>query len=139
MAVPGKPCPYTKVEIVEALVKHEGRMCPAAKSLGLCYQTVKNFYDAHEDIKQLVDDMRKDFEETLLDSAESVLVFAMNRKDEDMTNALKATIFTLNNKGKPRGYHPPVINQQGDIKITPSQLAQVSAEMKKHSEEKKNE
>jgi hypothetical protein len=42
-----------------------------------------------------------------------------------MTNALKSAFFVLNNKGKPRGYLPPAMqNQDNSEKLTPAQIVQ---------------
>ena len=125
MGAQGVPCQYTSSEIREAIEKHKGRLCPASKSLGIKYDTIRKYVDREPALRELVDDLRKGYIETILDTAEDCLSDAMDNRQADMSNALKASMFFLNNQGKPRGYNPPTINQQGDIKITPSQLKEV--------------
>lgn len=85
----------------------------------------------YPDLVELIDHLRTDRDESLLDKAEDYLDVAMSQQ-KDLASGLKSAFFVLNNKGKPRGYNPPVINQQGDIKITPEQLKQVQDEIINH-------
>ena len=125
MGAQGVPCQYTSSEIREAIERHKGRLCVAAKALKIKYDTIRKYVDREPALRELVDELRKDYVETMLDSAEDCLSDAMDNRKADMSNALRASMFFLNNQGKARNYNPPAINQQGDIKITPSQLKEV--------------
>lgn len=103
--VPLKPIPHN--EIKSAIKNNKGRLTYAAKALGICYDSIRKLIDPHPELVEFVAKCRNEFDHSLLDQAESVLVHAMNQHEKDLTNALKSTFFVLNNKGKERGYHPP--------------------------------
>ena len=125
MATPGVALKITDSELVNAITKHKGKLSYAARELNIHYVTLRKYTDDKPEIVQLIADLRNGYDVNLLDKAENVLEFAMDKMDTDINAALKSSMFVLNNKGKDRGYNPPSINQQGDIKITPSQLKEV--------------
>jgi len=127
VATQGVKLPITEAEITAAIIKCKGRLTNACRELGICYETIRKHTDNKPHLVKLIADLRKDYTESMTDKAEDCLSDAMDNRKADMTNALKASMFFLNNHGRNRGYNPPVINQQGDIKITPQQLNEVKA------------
>lgn len=104
MGTPGVPWNVDREAIVEALKRQHGRLTYACKDLGCKYDTLKKHIDQHPDLQEILDQCRNQFDTTLLDTAESVLMKGMLH--EDIGQALKASFYVLNNKGKPRGYSP---------------------------------
>jgi len=134
MACPGVKLPFEKEVIERAIRDHKGRLAPAARSLGIWRNTLRNFVSKHIDLIILVDNLRTDWVETTLDKVEDTINDAMDNRALDMTNGLKAAFFFANNQGSERGYKPPQVNQQGDIKITPAQLLQVKEMISKDAQ-----
>lgn len=104
MGTPGVPLVFTKDEIREALKKAKGKVTYAAKALNCSYQVIKNKIDADPDLIKLVSELRHEFDSLLLDSSEDTLLYAQTKRDVDLGNALKASFYILNNKGRERGY-----------------------------------
>lgn len=110
MGTCGVPWEHDRVAIIEALKRERGRLTFACKLLKVSYPTLKKYIDQDCELTQLLSDLRNEFDEDLLDSAEDVLKLAMNKASIDLTNALKASFYALNNKGKSRGYAHPKDN-----------------------------
>ena len=104
--------------IMEALKKQRGRLTYACKDLKVHYSTLKKRVDSDPELTQFVSDLRNEFENTLLDLAESVVGKAMNDQPNDPTNALKSAFFTLNSKGAVRGW----TNTIADVQNLPSKV-----------------
>lgn len=116
MATQGTPWICENSTIIAALKKQRGRLTYACKDLGVHYVTLKKRVDEDSELKNLVSDLRNEFENTLLDLAENVVGKAMNDQSRDPTNALKSAFFTLNSKGKTRGW----TNTIADLQLAPS-------------------
>ena len=54
-----------------------------------------------------LEEVRYAFNQALMDKSENVFDAALDGHEEDMTNALKAATFIMNNLGKERGYAHP--------------------------------
>lgn len=115
MATSGSAWVCETAKIIEALKNHKGRVTYAAKALDVAYITLKKKIDADPELTQLVSDLRNDFENTLLDLAENVVGRAMQDQDNDPNNALKSAFFTLNSKGKTRGWTNTIADIQMNI------------------------
>jgi len=104
MGTSGKRWNVTKETIVTTLKQTQGRLSHASKALNVSHNTLLKRIREHPDLEELLDDLRNDFSESMIDEAEGVIVSAMSKKNEDMGSALKASFYTLNNKGESRGY-----------------------------------
>ena len=104
MGTPGVKWVCKKETIVSVLKDASGRISYASKALGVTHNTLLKRIRQHEDLVQLLEDLRHEFEESMLDKAESVLVHALKQMDGDLANALKSCFYILNNKGEKRGY-----------------------------------
>lgn len=104
MATPGSRWKVDKETIVTTLKQMKGRLSHASKALNVSRNTLLKRIREYPEIEELLEDLRNDFSESMLDEAEGVLVSAMDKKDEDMGSALKASFYALNNKGEKRGY-----------------------------------
>jgi len=110
MGIPGVP--LDKQEILEAIKKGKGIITHIAEILKCSPSTIYNRCDVDEDIKSALDEAREDLTETRLDDAERVVHYLMNQAKNDPGNALKSSIFYLNNQGKKRNYAHPTNNDQ---------------------------
>jgi len=125
------PCGYpkeltlNKKSVTTALKKNKGVYLHACKLLNVDRSTLSRFVNEHPDLKKLVIELRTQFEEDLLDACEDVLSKLIKKIDTDPTNALKSAIYTLNNKGKRRGYAHPDADRDHD-KMTPAQAKAVA-------------
>lgn len=104
MGTPGVKWSCKKETIVIALKASCGVISRASKALGVTHNTLLKRIREHEDLVQLLEELRNELEETMLDRAEEVLVFALKKMDGDLGNALKSCFYVLNNKGEKRGY-----------------------------------
>lgn len=107
MGSPGCPFPYGENDIRNAIIKTKGVMRQAAKELNCDPATLYRHFNKYPALKPILDEYRWGMKEEDLDSAEEVLRHAMTKcAESDLTNALKASFFFLNNRGKERGYSP---------------------------------
>ncbi len=104
MAIRGVPLNKTKQNIIDALKECKGVVTHAANKLKITRQCIYNIIKENEDMKPLLAEMREEYEEELLDAAEDVITYALNNKENDLTNAMKAAYFALNNKGSKRNW-----------------------------------
>lgn len=105
MGTPGVKWRCKKETIETALKNARGRITYAAKVLNVTHNTLRKKIKEY-DLDELLDELRNEFNETTLDSAENALLYALSKQDVDVGNALKSSFFILNNKGKSRGYSP---------------------------------
>jgi hypothetical protein len=103
MGTSGVPWDVPKPQIIEALKRQKGRLTYACKDLDCRYETLKKYIDKNPDIQELLKELRNDFDNTLLDMAESSLIRGM--QETDPAAYLKSCIYVLNNKGHERGYN----------------------------------
>jgi len=113
MGISGVKLNITKNSLVAALKRAHGVKSDVCKALDIAHPTLQK-YITEFSLHDLVAELRESFCEELLDSAENVLVHAFRVKDTDLANALKATLFVLNNKGRARGYTPPNAQVQSE-------------------------
>lgn len=104
MGTPGVPLDITKEQIVQSIKKCKGIGKNICKDLSICYHTFLRQINKDPELVQLLKDVRHAKIEEQLDYHEEVLEYASSLKEQDLTNALKAAFFYLNNKGKERGY-----------------------------------
>ena len=103
MGTQGVPNNLSKTAITSSLKENKGRITYAARQLNVAHCTLRKRINEDPELVELLSQLRHEYEENLLDSAENTLDVSVN-KHEDMQSALKATFFILNNKGKSRGY-----------------------------------
>lgn len=126
MGVPGVPLNIPKESIATAIKNNNGRMNKIALSLDIGITTARKYISQDAELMALLHDYRQHRDENLLEGAEDTLQKAFDRNDEDMSSALKATIFVLNNKGKSRGYTPPNSTVDDETKQNLSDLIKLA-------------
>ena len=115
MATPGTKWICEKSVIVDTLKKNKGRVTQSARDLSVAFETLKKRIDADSELSELLIALRNDFENTILDMAENVIGKAMQNQAIDPNNALKSAFFTLNSKGKTRGWTNTIADIQMNI------------------------
>jgi len=91
-------CLLDKKETLEAIKKYKGKIALVALSLKVSVGTVYNFANRHKIIKKAIKNAQKDWDITLVDTAEAKLFKAV-------TNGKAWAIrFVLETKGRDRGY-----------------------------------
>ena len=115
MGTQGVPIDIPKSSLISSIKKRKGVLTHVCKDLDITHPTAHKLINADPDLKQLLAEERNSYDEYLCDKAESVLVYALNKCESDLSNALGASKFILNNKGKNRGYSlKPDVNAQHD-------------------------
>lgn len=104
MATMGTEWIYDKAKIVERLKEAKGRITVACKLLEVDYSTLKKVIDKEPELEEVLKNLRNNFESTILDMAENTVMRAMRRAEDDPNNALKSAMFTLNSRGKAKGW-----------------------------------
>lgn len=104
MAMMGTPWVCEDSEIFEALDKAQGRITYAARALNVKYETLRKRINRSPELVEHLHILRRNFENTILDLAENVVITALGSQQQDPNNALKAAFFMLNAKGSSRGY-----------------------------------
>ena len=120
MGTPGVPFNIDKATIVETIKKRKGVITHICKDLHVCHGTMLKHINLDPELKELLDETRHEFSESLCDMAENTLAFAMNNRDTDPGNALGSAKFILNNLGKKRGYAPRSENNAESSGVIPA-------------------
>jgi hypothetical protein len=108
LGTPGVKLNIPKASLIAAIKNANGRVSKIAVSLGCAIETVRKYIGEDEELVQMLKDYRQHRDENLLEGAEDTLQKAIDTNDPDnMANALKASMFVLNSKGKNRGYFSP--------------------------------
>lgn len=97
---------HAKIDIIESLKKHDGKLSYVAKELGTTYTSLLAYLERHPDVKEVRENAQKAYLHKRLDVCESVLDVLANKVHTDPAYALKAAMYTLNNLGKDRGFAP---------------------------------
>lgn len=93
-----KPEKLDRKEIIDAIKKYHGKVAFVAQSLSVSTATIYNYVNKYSTVKAALDDAQNNWDEGLLDTAESKLQKAVNNGD------VWAIRYILNTKGKKRGY-----------------------------------
>lgn len=107
MGTPGVPLNLPKDAIVAALKKNDGKVNHASKDLDIHPWTLRKLIKKDPELQDLLQKLRHNYDEKLLDQAEETLKYALEQKHDDVNAALKSSFYVLNNKGRARGYNPP--------------------------------
>jgi len=124
MATSGVPYNPDKQQIIQCLINEHGRITNAADALDVQYVTLKRYIDKHPDLVQLLDEIRQARVYKLTHAAEDTLDTAIQNKDADMTNALKASFYVLNNLGRRLGYAHEAVKEV-ESAVSQTQLLKV--------------
>lgn len=97
---------FTPEQMAEALIKAQGFISATAEILGCSQQTVRNYIEKYDSVRQARDDSA----EKTLDYVESKLMALVREKNAT------AIIFYLKTRGKSRGYveRQEVTGKDGD-------------------------
>jgi len=108
LGTPGVKLEIPKASIESAIKNANGRISKVAITLGCSIEAIRRLINKDEELVQMLKDYRQHRDENLLEGAEDTLQKAIDTNDPDnMANALKASMFVLNSKGKNRGYFSP--------------------------------
>jgi hypothetical protein len=107
MGTPGVPFDVPKETIVHALNKNRGVLRYACMDLDCSYHTLYRAVQKEPELIELLKALRHGLIEDRLDESEAVLEYALHNKSNDLSSALKAAMYKLNNLGRKRGYTPP--------------------------------
>ena len=105
MGQSGVPLNVSRDEIIEAMKACHGNMVRVARYLGCSHEAIYTRMRSDPELKAELAKAREAFVESLCDKAEDVLIYALEQR-EDLTNAMKSAMYSLNNQGKQRGYSP---------------------------------
>ncbi len=94
-------------EMEEAIERYSGRLDAVARHFKVGYQAIWNYCKRDVELRTLIGERRADYDEERLDTAEDVIMYAMQRKEHDIRSALKAAFFVLVRKGHLRNYREP--------------------------------
>lgn len=94
-----------KQTIIDMLKKHNGLIIRAAQEFKIHRQTLGKKIKEDPELVELVENLKYDYQEGLLDLAEEALNYALEQKNQDINAALKSAFFTLNSRGQSRGYN----------------------------------
>ncbi len=111
MGTPGVPWVVTKEQLQQALKDHKGKISYVAKYFNVGYRCARRRIESDPELVQLMSDLRNEFEQTILDIAESTVAKTMTKLEEDTTNALKSAFFVLNSRGRERGWNNTLSEQ----------------------------
>jgi len=106
MGTPGVPLNIDKDRILEAIKRRKGVITHICKELDITHETCLKHIRKDPDLVKALSDARHEMDDLMCDAAESTLLRAVTQSD-DLGNALKGSMYILNNKGRGRGYAPP--------------------------------
>jgi len=112
MGTPGVPWNPSKDIIVNILKECKGVISKAAKKFEVAPLTLYRKINADPELVQLLKDLREDYETVMLDMAENCVSYAMSNMTLKPDQALKASFFVLNSKGKTRGWNNTFYDNQ---------------------------
>lgn len=104
MATSGSPWIIDKQDIIDTIKRRKGVLRHVAKDLNVAPTTLLKKINSDPEIVQLVKDERNAVHEISLDESEETILYAMQNREIDLSNALKSAFFTLNSKGESRGW-----------------------------------
>lgn len=104
MGTQGVKLNFDKSLLTEVIKRNKGVIKNIQKDLKCCNETVHNYINADPELVDLLARERNGYVEELMDEAEDTLKYAIANREKDLTNALKATFYSLNNHGRKRGY-----------------------------------
>ena len=120
MGTPGVPFDVPKDKIVTALKNAKGVIEKTAIELKYAPNTVLRHIKKDPELVELLANLRSDYEETLLNLAEGVVETALRNHATDANNAVKMAMFTLNARGRERGWDNTLqdLNKNQKIEFT---------------------
>ena len=99
------------LHFLQIMEKNKCVITHAAKQIGISRVAIYNYIKRHN-LEDEITKLRFAYVEQLIDKAEGVIEYAMEQKEEDLTNSIKASVFLLNNLGKSRGYAHPIVENR---------------------------
>ena len=115
MSVSGTIWDKDKGDISDALCKHKGIVARAAKELNIARYTLYKKINDDPDLQKLLANLRSDTDEQFLDAAENIIFRSMADYEKRPANALRAAMYTISTRGKPRGWSRDVIGEIENI------------------------
>jgi hypothetical protein len=125
MGSPGVKIAIAKKTIIKAITTAKGRVTAAAKCLRIHPSTLKKRIDADPELRGLLHSLRQEYELMVLDEAEDTLMYALENRKKDLSNACRTAQYVLNHRGTSRGY-----NKIEHISATEEDIARHNALMK---------
>lgn len=129
MGVQGVEHGFTDQELFDALEATNGVVVKAAEVLRLAPRTLHHLIRQKPHLKNALVEIRRQFQYNLLDQSENVLCKSIFQ-EEDLSLALRAATYVLNNIGHERGYGMAAQYQPGEEKCIADKLLSPHTEMK---------
>lgn len=108
MGVQGIPHGFTDQEIFDAIEKTKGVVVRASELLCLSPRALHEILSEKPHLRTALREIRRQFQYEMVDQSEQVLCKSIYQ-EEDLSLALRAATYILNNLGRDRGYcHPEV-------------------------------
>ena len=101
-------------DILAVATKYHGNIAQIAKHYGVARETVYQFLKRNPKGKEIIETVREYTTHTLLDCAESVILYNLNRVEHNPGLAQRAAEKVIDGKGHHRGWYP----KDKDISIT---------------------
>ena len=107
MGTQGVPTTVTSKILSDAIKRRRGVAAKVQDDLNISHTEFYRLLERYK-LKELLHQERNAYSERMCDVAEDVLLKGM-LQTEEIGSALGAAKYVLNNKGRNRGYYPPVI------------------------------
>lgn len=111
--------------IKDVLRKTYGKITLAAKELKINYATLKARIDNSKELSDFLLNVNREFDEDQVDEAELRLRSLVNQTKTKPATALRAIMYTLDNKGSSRGYGKNIQKYDSDKEIIKEQCEAV--------------
>ena len=135
MSVGGVTIDWSKLDILASIKEHDGKIKNMCIKLKVSRQSLTDKIAESVELTEELAKARHRWEEVLLDKAEASLEYAVDHNEKNISAALKSAFYTLNNKGKKRGYAHAEERQAEAMKKTPEELQAWVEFMNKGSDE----
>ena len=109
MGTPGVKFQITKDMIVSVIKECKGVIAHSAKKLDISELWLRREIKKFPDVVELLAELRHNFNENILDMAENTMQYAMSKREEDLSSALRGAMYTLNSRGQSRGWNNTLV------------------------------
>lgn len=140
MGTQGVLADITEKDLREAIIECKGVMKKVARKLQVGHACAYRYLNKYPMLKPILEEYRHGLREEDLDEAEDVLRYAMKEcKESDLTNALKACMFFLNNRGKERGFSAPEMQNKEAVVQSQEMMKTMIDAFRSSSQEQKQD
>lgn len=109
-------------ELKKVIREYNGKMYPISIKMGVYSTTLINYIKRDPELSNYLSEIRETYKEKLVGQAEEVFEYAMDNKEEDLNNAMKAATYVCDNLGTMYGYNKVANNSHEELKRSFDQL-----------------